>query len=126
MQWSKIIQTKDELDKRIAEQLNVVDDANQTEIRMKLVDEAGKLGVELSPNNIYITYKDTDVRSVAQNLTAGIITFINKRATIRVSYTARLIGIPLHEEIEESAVRQIQAQSRQSSDLNQILEGPSR
>jgi hypothetical protein len=126
MQWSKIIETKDQLNKRIVEQLDIVDDTNQPEIRKKLVDDAGKLGVELSPNNIYIAYKDTDVRSVAQQFTANIATFINKRTTIHVSYTARLIGIPLHEEIEESAVRQIQAQQRQSSDLNQILEGPSR
>jgi hypothetical protein len=86
------------------------------------VDEARKLGIELSPSDIQIKYEDTDVRSVAQQYTARIATFVNKRAEIKLSYNAYLAVIPLREEIEDFKIRQIQARERERPELQQLLE----
>jgi hypothetical protein len=121
--WADIYKTKTELAKVVEQQLSVVDDKSQPAVKHKLVDEASKLGIELSSADIQITFEDTDVRSVAQNLTARILTFVNKRAEIKLSYNAYLLGIiRLREEIEDFKIRQIQAQEREKPEMRQILD----
>ena len=124
---SEMFKTRNDLDEAVIQQLDFVADDNQPAIRQKLADEAAKLGVELSPNNVYLAFVDTDERSVAQGYLAKIATFVNKRVTIHLTYTTRLLWvIPMRQEIEETKIRQIQAQEHQSSEMKQILEGPSR
>ena len=121
--WADIDKAKTDLAKVVDQQLNSVDDNSQPAVKQKLVDEAGKLGIELSPADIQIKYEDTDVRSVAQKFTARIATFVNKRAEIKLSYNAYLVGmIPLRQEIEDSRIRQIQARERERPETQQLLD----
>jgi hypothetical protein len=120
-QWADIYKAKTDLAKVVDQQLNLVDDNSQPAVKQKLV--AHKLGIELSPADIQIKYEDTDVRSVAQNYTARIATFVNKRAEIKLSYNAYLVGmIPLRQEIEDFRIRQIQARERERPELQQLLD----
>ena len=121
--WADIYQAKTDLAKVVDQQLNSVDENSQPAVKQKLVDEARRLGIELSPADIQIKYEDTDVRSVAQNFVARIATFVNKRAEIKLSYNAYLVWIiPLRQEIEDFRVRQIQAQARERPEMQQLLE----
>jgi hypothetical protein len=121
-QWARIYKARTDLDQVVAEQLNFVDENSQPAVKQKLVEEARKLGIELSPDDIRIAYVDTNERTVAENFTAKIATFVNKRVTIQLGYTARLVVIPLHEQIEESRIRQIQAQQRERPEMQQFLD----
>ena len=120
--WADIYQAKTDLAKVVDQQLNLVDEKSQPAVKQKLVDEARKLGIELSPADIQIKYEDSDVRSVAQNYTARIATFVNKRAEIKLSYNAYLAVIPLRQEIEDFRIRQIQARERERPELQQLLD----
>jgi hypothetical protein len=111
------------LDKVAEEQLNFVDENSQPAVKQKLVDEARKLGIDLAPGDIHTTYEDTDVRSIEQKFTAKIETFINKRATIQLSYTAHLVGIPLRQEIAHSRIRQIEVRQKERPEMKEILDG---
>ena len=120
--WADIYKAKTDLAKVVNQQLDFINETSQPVVKQKLVDEARKLGIGLSPSNIQIKYEDTDVRSVAQQYTARIATFVNKRAEIKLSYNAYLAVIPLREEIEDFKIRQIQARERERPELQQLLE----
>jgi hypothetical protein len=120
--WADIYKAKTDLAKVVNQQLDFINETSQPVVKQKLVDEARKLGIELSPSDIQIKYEDTDVRSVAQQYTARIATFVNKRAEIKLSYNAYLAVIPLREEIEDFKIRQIQARERERPELQQLLE----
>ena len=99
-----------------------MDENSQPAVKQKLVDEARKVGIDLDPANIHISYEDTDQQTMAEHFTAKIATFVNKRATIRLSYTARLAGIPFHQEIANSHIRRIQARERVTPENQQLLD----
>ena len=127
--WADIYKAKTDLAKVVNQQLDFINETSQPVVKQKLVDEARKLGIELSPSDIQIKYEDTDVRSVAQQYTARIATFVNKRAEIKLQiaqlnedYNAYLAVIPLREEIEDFKIRQIQARERERPELQQLLE----
>ncbi|MGA2221816.1 MAG: hypothetical protein ABSH21_08580 [Verrucomicrobiia bacterium] len=121
-QWVNNFKAKSDLAARVTEQLNFVDENSQPAVKQKLVDEAHKVGIDLVPDNIQISYEDTDQQTMAEHFTAKVATFVNKRVTIRLSYTARLAGIPLHQEIMDSHIRQIQVRERERPELQQLLE----
>jgi hypothetical protein len=121
-QWINILEAKGSLAKVVNQQLDFVNENSQPAVKQKLVDEARKLGIELSPTDIQIKYEDTEKRSVAQNFTARILTFVNKRAEIKLSYNAYLAVIPLRQEIEDFRIRQIQAREREKPEMQQLLD----
>ena len=121
-QLADIFNAKTNFAKVVDQQLNSVDENSQPAVKQNLVNEARKLGIELSLADIQIKYENTDVHSVAQNLTARIATFVNKRAEIKLSYNAHLMGIPLRQEIEDSRIRQIQARERERPEMQQLLD----
>jgi hypothetical protein len=123
VQWASVYKARSDLAQVVTQQLNFVDENSQAAVKQRLVDEARKLGIDLAPDDIHITYEDTDIRSMAQRYTSKIAIFINKRATIQLSYNARLVGISLHQKISDSKLKQIQAQERQSEQTKQILDG---
>jgi hypothetical protein len=81
------------------------------------------VGIDLVPDNIQISYEDTDQQTMAEHFTAKIATFVNKRATIHLSYDARLAGISIRQRIQDSRIRQIQVQQRENPQRKQILDG---
>jgi hypothetical protein len=123
VQWANVYKARSDLAQVVTQQLNFVDENSQAAVKQRLVDEARKLGIDLAPDDIHITYEDTDIRSMAQRYTSKIATFINKRAVIQLSYNARLVGISLHQKIGDSKLKQIQAQERQSEQTKEILDG---
>jgi hypothetical protein len=123
VQWANVYRERSDLAQVVAQQLSFVDENSQAAVKQRLVDEARKLGIDLAPDDIHISYEDTDIHSMAQRYTSRIATFINKRAVIQLSYNARLVGISLHQEISDSKLKQVQAQERQSEQKKQILDG---
>ena len=108
VQWANVYKARSDLAQVVTQQLNFVDENSQAAVKQRLVDEARKLGIDLAPDDIHITYEDTDIHSMAQRFTSKIATFINKRAVIQLSYNARLVGISLHQEIRAAARRSCQ------------------
>jgi hypothetical protein len=75
------------------------------------VQEARKYGIQLVPQNIRVSSEDTEQRSFAQKLVGNKLgtQFTNKRFTIRVHYTARILGIPFDQDITSSRIKQVEA-----------------
>ena len=111
VQGIKVYKTKTDLETRLERQLDFVDPTTMNSVKQTLVQEAQGLGVQLSPDNIRIAYEDTEIRSVAQQIVGKKLgaQFTNKRITIDVHYTARILGIPFGQDINSTKIRQVEA-----------------
>ena len=119
------LKSKSDFAERVDHQLDSVSDTTMDSVKQDLVADAKKLGIELAPSDITITYEDTEQRTVAQSIVGGRldVQFVNKRVEISVDIVQRILGIPFHENVVESKIRQIQAPRREPSpELNQLLE----
>ena len=111
VQTINVFKAKSDLATRLEGQLDLVDNNSMDGVKQTLVQEAQKLGITLLPANISITFEDTDRLTVAQKLVGKKIgaQFTNKRATISLSYTARILGLPFNQAISNSHIRQVEA-----------------
>ncbi len=125
-----IYKQRGDLEGQVAHYLDFVDEKSFDLTKQKLVEEAGKIGVALTADNIHVGYEDTPERTMAQGIVGGKLGtfFVNKRATISVVYDAHLLGIPLHQEIHNSKIKQIQVHQPRATDplMNQLLQGEQR
>lgn len=125
-----IYKARGDLEQSVAHYLDFVDDKSIDWVKQKLVEEGRGLGVDLTPDDIHVGYEDTQQQTFAQNVVGGRLgtQFINKRATISVTYDAHLLGIPLHQEIHNSRIKQIQVHQPRATDplMNQLLQGEQR
>ena len=111
VQTINVYKAKSDFATRLEHQLDFVDNNSMDSVKQTLVQEAQKLGIALTPDNIHIAYEDTEQRTVAQKLVGKKLStqFTNKRATISVHYTARILGFPVAEDIANSHIRQVEA-----------------
>jgi hypothetical protein len=102
---------KDDFAARVEHQLDFVNNDTMDSVKRDLVQEAQKYGIALTPDNIRITYEDTEQRSVAQQLVGKKLgtEFTNKRISINVHYSARILGIPFGQDITRSGIKQVEA-----------------
>lgn len=125
-----IYKQRGDLEGQVAHYLDFVDDKSIDWTKQKLVEEARGIGVTLTADNIHVGYEDTQEQTFAQGIVGGKLgtQFINKRATISVTYDAHLLGIPLHQEIHNSKIKQIQVHQPRATDplMNQLLQGEQR
>jgi K+ transporter len=100
---------KSKLATKVERQLALVDDKSGPAVKERLIQEAAQVGIQLKPANIQVGYEDAgNVQSVAQKLVGKTgLQFQNKRVSIKVRYTASLLGLPWQQEISQSVVRQI-------------------
>jgi hypothetical protein len=111
VQWVNAFKARSDLAARVERQLDLVDSNAIDSVKQTLVQQARQIGIALSPDNIQITYEDTEQRTLAQKIVGKKIgaQFVNKRATISVHYIARILGLPVSEDVSNSHVRQVEA-----------------
>ena len=111
---------------RVVHQLDFVDENSIDSVKKDLIADANKLGITLTADNIHILYEDTEQRTVAQSFVGRKVgvDFINKRIAINVVYVQRILGIPFHQDITQTKIKQVQAPRKQiSPEMQQLLEG---
>ena len=82
-------------------------------------------GIDLVADNIHILYEDTEQRTVAQGIVGRKVgvDFINKRIAINVAYVQHILGIPFHQDITQTKIKQVEAPRKQvSPEMQQLLE----
>ena len=111
VQRLNVYQTKSELAAHVDRQLDFADNASMNSVKQTLVQDAQKLGIELTPENIFIKYEDTEQRTIAQQLVGRRLgtQFVNKRITISVHYNAHIFGISFGQDITSARIRQVEA-----------------
>ncbi|MCG3149511.1 MAG: hypothetical protein PCFJNLEI_02974 [Verrucomicrobiae bacterium] len=122
-----VYRAKGELRQTVKRYLDFVDDNNSAEVKRDLVRDAQKLGVTLSPDNIHITYGDTDVQSAAQQLVGRKLgaQYHNKRVVITVRYTAHVVMLPVALEVSEFKITQVSAPViPPSREVQELLDTP--
>ena len=121
----EMFKTKGDFATRVEKQLNFVSETSMDSVKQDLIADAKKLGIDIAPGDIEIAYEDTEQHTVAQNLVGRKVgvQFVNKRVTIRVDYVQRILGIPFHENITQSHIRQVEAPRKQiSPEMQQLLD----
>ena len=110
VQGLNVYKAKSDFSGRVEHQLDFVDYNSMDTVKRDLVQEAQTLGIELAPDNIHITYEDTEQRTVAQHIVGRKLgtQFTNKHVTISVHYTAHILGIAFGEDITSSKIRQVE------------------
>jgi len=110
---------------RVDHQLDFVDENSMDSVKKDLIADAKKLGIDITTNDVHILYEDTEQRTVAQSFVGRKVgvDFINKRIAINVVYVQRILGIPFHQDITRSKIKQVEAPRKQvSPEMQQLLE----
>lgn len=119
------LKAKNDFAERVDHQLDFVSDTTMDSVKQDLIADAKKLDIDLAPADISITYEDTEQRTLAQGIVGARldVQFFNKRIEINVNYVQHILGIPFHENIIQSKIRQVQAPRREPSpEMKQLLE----
>ncbi|MGD1021083.1 MAG: hypothetical protein ABSA12_17395 [Verrucomicrobiia bacterium] len=125
IQWMEIFKANTDFAGRVGAQVNLVDPNSMDTVKQSLIADAKSLGIDITTNDIHITYEDTEQQTVAQNLVGKKIgvDFVNKLVTIKVDYVQRILGIPCHENVTQAGIRQTQAPRKQTSpEMQQLLD----
>ncbi len=109
VQAGRMITTKSDFENRVNYRLDFVDDASIETVKGDLVLDAEKLGITVRPEDIHITYRDTDRATYPQKVAGlGFAKFINKLVSISLRYEMRMFGIPIRQEIAAHKTKTIQ------------------
>ena len=125
VQWMEEFKASGDFVGRVENQLNFVDENSIDRVKQDVVTDAKALGIDITTNDVYVTYEDTEQRTVAQNLVGKKIgvDFVNKRVTITVNYVQRILGISRHESVTQTHIRSVQAPRKQiSPEMQQLLD----
>ncbi len=111
VQGLNVFKAKSDFTARVNHQLDFVDNNTMDAVKQDLVQEAQKFGIALTPDSIRIAYEDTEQRTVAQQIVGRKLgtQFTNKRITINIHYTARILSIPFGQDITSSEIKQVEA-----------------
>lgn len=111
VKFGTMVKSKNDLSERVEYRLDFVDETSIATVKQDLAHDAQRFGIELVPDNIDITYTDTERRTLPQKMLEGrVAQFVNKQIAIKVRYAVRILGVPFHEEISGHKIKQIQAQ----------------
>jgi len=124
VQWMEIFKANSDFSDKVDHQLNFVNENSMDTVKQSVIADAKALGIDVKPNDVRIGYEDTEQQTVAQGFVGKKIgvDFVNKRVTITVDYVAHILGIPCHENVTQSGIRQVQApRKRESPELEQLL-----
>jgi hypothetical protein len=125
VRWMDVFKANTDFSDRVAHQVDFVDEKSMDTVRQAVIADAKALGIDITADDVHITYEDTDQQTVAQNLVSKKIgvDFVNKLATIKVDYVQHILGIPFHESVAQAHIRSIQAPRKQSSpEMQQLLD----
>lgn len=125
VQASTAYRSHTELANRVEYHLDFVSAPGDTNVTQDIVHDARKFGIDVRPSDIRIIYDDTQQRSVAQQIVGNRLgtQFTNKRIAINVHYTARILGIPIGQDITRSKIKQVAAPRQEpSSEMKSLLD----
>jgi ABC-type molybdate transport system ATPase subunit len=125
VQWMEIFKANTDFAARVDRQIAFVDENSMDRVKQDVVADAKALGIDITTNDVHIAYEDTEQQSVAENLVSKKIgvDFTNKRVTITVDYIQHILGIPSHQTITQTRIRQVQAPRKQvSPEMQQLLD----
>jgi hypothetical protein len=125
VQWMGIFKANTDFAARVDRQVAFVDENSMDRVKQDVVADAKSLGIDLTTNDVHIAYEDTEQQSVAENLVSKKIgvDFTNKRVTITVDYIQHILGIPSHQTVTQTRIRQVQAPRKQvSPEMQQLLD----
>ena len=125
-QVGTMYRTKGDLEKFVERTLDFVDETTKDSVKADVIQTAHKLGIELSANNIDVVHEDSDLPSIPQRLVGRLgAQFTNKRVGISLRYVASVIGLPVHQQISASKIRQVAAPVIQPNKATQeLLDSP--
>ena len=111
VQGSKLFKANSDLQRRAEHYLDFVDETSMESVKTDLAADAKKLDIDLPTGNIDIVYKDTDVLSYAQKVVGRKLDtqYKNKQIGITAEYAARILGLPLHQRVTATKIRQVAA-----------------
>jgi hypothetical protein len=127
VEYSTMLKRRQELKNQVTRYLAFVDEQSIASVRQDLIREAAQLGITLRPEDIHITYEDTDIQSAAQQLVGRRLgaQYKNKRIVITIQYRASVAGIPLSQTVSDYAIRQVAAPvSPPRRELQELLDTP--
>jgi hypothetical protein len=125
VQWMEVFKANSDFAEKVDGQINFVDEHSMDTVKQSVVAAAKALGIEITTNDVRIAYEDTEQATVAQNLVSKKIgvDYMNKRVSITVDYIQHILGIPCHENVTQTRIRQVQAPRKQSSpEMQQLLD----
>jgi ABC-type molybdate transport system ATPase subunit len=125
VQWVEIFKANADFAEKVDGQLNFVSENSMDSVKQSVIADAKSLGIDITTNDIQIAYEDTEQQSVAQNLVSKKVgvDFVNKRVSITVDYVQHILGIPSHQSVTQTRIRQVQAPRKQSSpEMQQLLD----
>ena len=125
-QVGTLYRAKGDLETFVKRTLDFVDETTKESVKTDIVQAASKLGVTVLASNIDVVYEDSDAPSIAQRLVKRIgAQFTNKRVVISLRYVASVMGLPVHQQITASIIRQVAAPVIQPSKATQeLLDSP--
>ena len=125
VQWMENLKAKTDFDERVDHQLDFVNENSMDTVKQSVVTDAKGLGIDITTNDVHITYEDTEQQTVAQNLVSKKIgvDFVNKLVTIKVDYVQHILGVPCHENVTQARIVSVQAPRKRSSpEMQQLLD----
>ena len=121
-QVGAMYRAKGDLESFVQRTLDFVDETAKDSVKADVIQTAHKLGIEISANNIDIVYEDSDLPSIPQRMVGRLgAQFANKRVGISLRYVASVMGLPVHQQISASKIRQVAAPVIQPSKAAQEL-----
>lgn len=125
VQWMEMLKANNDFAEKVDQQVNFVAENTMDTVKQSVIADAKALGINVTTNDIHVTYEDTEQATVAQNLVNKKIgvDFVNKRVSITVDYVQHILGIPCHQQVTETRIRSVQApRKRESPEMQQLLE----
>lgn len=104
--YFSISRANDGLERRVESRLDEITPSSIPAVQKAVIEDAGKLGITLTPENITVSCAPTDTKTYSQKLVGKKINvaFMNTNVAINVEYTANFFGLGLKQKIEKSII----------------------
>ncbi len=101
--------TKNDFVEHLQTMFDTADNTSVNSLKNDLLQEAKRAGVEVDPANVQVNYVDTDDRTVGQKFVGEkFAQYKNKRLSVALPYTVRVMGFAWRHEYLNTKIVQIQ------------------
>jgi len=113
-----------DLAERVENHLDDINPSSIPAVQKAVIEDAGKLGVTLTPANVTVLCAPTEDKTYAQKLVVKKVgvEFVNLNTAINVEYTANFFGLGLKQKIEKSRIKQLSGTAAHNAELEKVLE----
>lgn len=121
VEWTQQWQNKSALGERLTDYLDVVDESSIDQVKQDLIHDARQWGIDLTPEEIQITYRDTERLVASQKLVGRLAEFQNKEISIDIRYELRVLGLGVAQEVSRSKIRPVATRQRVRPEYEELL-----